>query len=293
MIHKLENNLLSVSVSEHGAEMQEIKNKQTGHQYLWHGDKKFWGRRSPVLFPIVGSLWCGQFKMDGKSYSLGQHGFVRDCDFTPLAGGSEDELWFGLKESDQTLACYPRQFTLEIGYRLQENRIVVMWKVTNTGDKVLDFQIGAHPAFNYPAFDDADPVHGYFEMGVKSPVTQLIADKGCIGDETAVVPTDPEGLLPLTADTFSRGALVLADGVVHRVSMLTKQRTPYLSVIFNSPLVGLWAPSPASPFVCIEPWWGRADSVGYTGEFADRQWVNHLAPGHSREFSYIIMIDNV
>lgn len=70
MKQTLSNDLLTVTIDAFGAELQEIVNKRTGWQYLWHGDKTFWGRRSPVLFPIVGSVWDGCYRMDGKEFRL-------------------------------------------------------------------------------------------------------------------------------------------------------------------------------------------------------------------------------
>lgn len=51
----ISNSVLTVGVSEHGAELQSIQ--KNGKEYLWQGDTCFWGRRSPVLFPIVGRVW--------------------------------------------------------------------------------------------------------------------------------------------------------------------------------------------------------------------------------------------
>ena len=47
----LKNDVLTVEVNEHGAELQSIRKGET--EYLWQGDPAYWGRRSPVLFPIV------------------------------------------------------------------------------------------------------------------------------------------------------------------------------------------------------------------------------------------------
>ena len=51
----ISNELLTVGIAEHGAELQSIM--RGGREYLWHGDPSYWKRRSPVLFPIVGSVW--------------------------------------------------------------------------------------------------------------------------------------------------------------------------------------------------------------------------------------------
>ena len=48
---ELKNDLLTVIVSEKGAELQSIKDAE-GKEYLWQADPKYWGRRSPMR-PIV------------------------------------------------------------------------------------------------------------------------------------------------------------------------------------------------------------------------------------------------
>ncbi len=289
----LTNDVLSVVISTHGAELQSIVNIRTGEQYLWQGDSAFWGRRSPVLFPIVGSVWNGEYRMDGNVYRLGQHGFARDMEFAVVDSAEENEAWFTLVSDDSTMKLYPRSFRLDIGYALVGERIEVMWRVHNTDTKEMVFQIGAHPAFNYPDFNASDPIHGYFCLGETGPQTQLVAEKGCIGDETADIALDADGMLPITATTFERDALVIGDSKVHRVSLLSKKREPYVTLFFDAPLVGLWSKSAAAPFVCIEPWWGRADRVNFCGEFAERQHVNSLAPGETFSASYLILIDNL
>lgn len=292
MKQTLSNDLLTVTIDAFGAELQEIVNKRTGWQYLWHGDKTFWGRRSPVLFPIVGSVWDGCYRMDGKEFRLGQHGFARDREFEIITDTPDDEAWFSLESDDSTLALYPRRFRPEIGYRLQEARLTVMWRVINLDDREMSFQIGAHPAFNYPGFNVADDVHGYFCFDSRSLEKQVIEEKGCVGNATEPVALDEDGMLPVMSDTFRNDAIVLADHQVHRVSMLDKNRAPYLSVLFQAPLVGLWSPSAQAPFACIEPWWGRCDRVGFSSDFSERDYVNKIAPGETFSASYMVIFDN-
>lgn len=293
MGYKLENTLLELEVSAQGAELQSVKNKRTGFEYLWQGNPVFWKRRSPVLFPIVGAVWDGQFRMDGKTYIMGQHGFARDMAFTPVADCPDDELWFRLESSPETFERFPREFRLEIGYKLDDTRISVMWRVENTDDKELPFQIGAHPAFNMPGFNTADSVHGYFAFDTDNLEAELISEKGCVGDERIRPALDAEGMLPIQRDTFSHDALIFGNSQLHRVSLLDKEKQPLLTVLFRSPYVGLWAPGSDAPFVCIEPWYGRADSVGFEGEFFSRHQMNRLAPGESFNASYMLIIDNI
>ena len=139
------NQELTIRVSEHGAELSSIVANATGKEYLWQADPAFWKRHSPVLFPIVGSVWKAEYRNEGTMYPLSQHGFARDMDFT-LIDEAENELRFALESTPDTLRAYPFPFLLEIGYRLEGNKVEVLWRVKNTGDKTMHFQIGAHPA---------------------------------------------------------------------------------------------------------------------------------------------------
>lgn len=294
MKQTLKNRILTVEIDSHGAELQCITNNITGQQYLWHGDAAYWGRRSPVLFPIVGAVWEGKYRIDGKEYALGQHGFARDMEFAIVEDCPENEAWFALESDESTLAKYPRRFRLEIGYRLHEERITVMWSVKNLDTEKMAFHIGAHPAFNLPQFDTADKVHGYFLCDSRELKSQVIEEKGCVGSKLVDVELDDEHMIPITPTLFDHDALILADRQVRRVSLLDKERNPYLSLLFNAPLVGLWSPVKANaPFVCIEPWWGRADSIGFDGDFADRAYSNSLEPGATFDASYLIVIENI
>lgn len=291
---KLSNDLLTVTIDSFGAEIHSIINNRTKADYIWCGDKRFWGRHSPVLFPLVGQVWEGTYLMDGTEYRLGQHGFARDNEFAEMPTDADDEAWFALESSEDTLRLYPRRFRLEIGYRLQEARLTVMWRVMNTDSRIMHFHIGAHPAFNYPEFNPADSLHGYLAFDRDTLESELLGNRGCVVDGHEKLTLDYDGFLPLSPHTFDRlKTIILADAQVRRVSMLDAQRRPYLSVLFNAPVVGIWSPSPEAPFVCIEPWWGRTDHEGYKGVFASRPYTNSLTPGETFETSYTIIFDNI
>lgn len=145
---ELKNEQLSVVVSEKGAELQSIKDAN-GKEYLWQGDPAFWGRRSPILFPIVCSVNDETYRVDGQEYHLPRHGFARDAAFTLIAQ-SERKVTFALESSEETKKVYPYDFTLSVSYVLDGNKIGVIWHVHNTDTREIHFQIGGHPAFNIP-----------------------------------------------------------------------------------------------------------------------------------------------
>ena len=88
----LKNDILSIKVDRHGAELCSIRD-HSGREFIWQADPAFWKRHAPVLFPIVGSLWEKKYRIDGKEYTLGQHGFARDMDFH-LISSDENTLWY-------------------------------------------------------------------------------------------------------------------------------------------------------------------------------------------------------
>ena len=286
----LSNDVLTVEVSGHGAELHSIR--KDGVEYLWQGDPSFWGRRSPVLFPIVGSVWEARYRVDGKEYQLGQHGFARDMDFD-LVSASDTEVRFRLEFSEATIAKYPYPFILEIAYRLRGNCLDVIWEVTNPSENDMYFQIGAHPAFFYPDYDPEKSGRGFFTFDRSEGLECIrIKEKGCVDALTKWPLEMPEGRLKLEKDTFDAiDTIMLQDSQIKRVNMFREDGRPWLSLSFDAPVVGIWSPpGKVAPFICIEPWYGRCDRAGYEGEYKDKDWMNRLAAGGRFESVYTIEI---
>ena len=286
----ISNKQLTIQVSPHGAELCSIV--ANGKEYLWQADPAFWKRHSPVLFPIVGSVWENEYRNEGIPYTLTQHGFARDMEFT-LISEKEDEVRYRLVSNEETLHKYPFSFCLEIGYRIQGKKIEVMWEVKNTGDKEMYFQIGAHPAFYWPEFDASNSERGFFRFDKENGLKYiLISEKGCADPSTEYSLELTDGLLPLDTHTFDKDALILENEQVRKVTLYNKEKLAYLSLHFNAPVVGLWSP-PAknAPLVCIEPWYGRCDRAHYTGEYKDKDWMQHLQPEEIFQGGYTIEID--
>ena len=286
----ISNEQLTIQVSPHGAELCSIF--ANGKEYLWQADPAFWKRHSPVLFPIVGSVWENQYRNEGIAYTLSQHGFARDMEFT-LVSEKEDEVRYRLVSNEETLQQYPFPFCLEIGYRIQGKQIEVIWEVKNTGEKEMYFQIGAHPAFYWPDFNADTQNRGFFgfdkEEGLKYI---LISEKGCADPSTEYPLELTDGLLPLDTHTFDKDALIIENEQIHKVTLYTKEKKAYLSLHFHAPVVGLWSPPVKNaPFVCIEPWSGRCDRAHYTGEYKDKDWMQHLQPEETFRGGYTIEID--
>lgn len=290
-MHTLKNDVLTVTVKDHGAELSSIRKGSV--EYLWQADPAFWGRHSPVLFPIVGSVWEKRYRVDGKEYELGQHGFARDMDFV-MVSSSDTEVRYRLESSEETLAKYPWPFVLEIAYRLHDNKLDVIWEVMNPGSGDMYFQIGAHPAFNYPDYDPEKPERGFFSFDRSEGLECIrIKEKGCVDAETKYPLEIPEnGLLPVTRETFDAiDTIMLQDSQIRKVALHRTDGSPWLALSFDAPVVGIWSPpTKNAPFICIEPWYGRCDRAGYEGEYKDKDWINRLSPAEKFSSVYTIEI---
>lgn len=289
--YTLTNGTVSATINEKGAELSSLR--KDGIDYMWYADPTFWGRTSPVLFPLVGSLKDKSYRYDGQTYSMNQHGFARDNMFT-CTYESATELHFEFRDTEDTYAIYPFHFCLQIQYQLENDKLQVRWIVTNTDTKELHFSIGAHPAFLCPWNNDGQQKDYQISlkkngMPLQSLTSSIIRD-GLLSDEKTVI-TLENGKVAVHEHLFDDDALVLEGNQTDEVALVTPDGKEYISVHFNCPVMGIWSPpGKTAPFVCIEPWYGRCDSAAFEGQLEDREYGNTLAPGKQFEREYSICL---
>lgn len=285
---RIENESLSVEIAEMGAEVRSVLHKGTRLSYMWSGDPAYWGRVSPVLFPIVGRLKDGRYTAEDKIYELSQHGFLRDAVFG-VKEAQDGSAAFFLESNGKYQDVYPYEFRVEIGYRLEEDRLYVDWKVDNLEkDKTMYFSIGAHPAFRVPLKPDEDAAD--YKLHLKPVkdgqvtsyelVDGLIRKKG----QPAVLPA-----VPIQAALFGNDALVYDD--IEEVRLQSSKGNGVAVALPGFPYVGIWSKYDAqegtmAPFVCIEPWFGIADTTDTTGVLSQKAGIQQLAPETAFRASY-------
>ena len=119
MIYTIENEALKVQISDRGAEMMSIQTKD-GTEYLWQGDEKYWGDRALNLFPYIARLTEGKYTLDGQTYHMDIHGFVKTSVLVPEEQKA-DRITLKLTQNEETLAQYPFDFIYRIRYELDGN----------------------------------------------------------------------------------------------------------------------------------------------------------------------------
>jgi galactose mutarotase-like enzyme len=238
----------------------------------------------------VGSLPGGSYAYAGKSYSMGNHGFVRDLDFS-LKHEGPDSLLYELFSDESSLAIYPFRFELAVSYAVQGPILEVGYEVTNADDKRMPFSIGAHPAFRAPLMpgerrEDFDLV---FEKSETVDRHYLTSDNLLSGESEGFL-RGSSGV-PVTNSLFERGAIVLKDHVSRRVTLKSRASGRFVELSFpDFPQLGIWSPKGDCPFVCIEPWFGVSALAGSSQDLERKEAILLLEPGDTFAAAFTIRI---
>lgn len=285
----IKNDTIQVIVDSHGAEMTSIRDAND-REYLWNADPKYWKRHAPVLFPLVGGLKDKQYRLKGQVYAMGQHGFARDMEFE-LLRAEDTECWYRLTENEESLAVYPYSFTLDIGYRLGDHSVETVWRVTNSGPEPLYFSVGGHPAFVCPQSPQEKQSDYFLHFYQEKPlVLSLLGQGGLLTDQKAELELD-NGRLRVDEHLFDGDALIMEHHQVQKIALVNPAGVEYVTVTYDAPLVGVWSsPGKQAPFVCIEPWYGRADAADFAGTWEEREWGNCLEAGQVFEGGFTVTI---
>ena len=282
MTTTISNSNLTAQINHFGAELFSLKNSEN-KEYIWEGNPAFWGKHSPILFPIVGTLKNNSFHYKESEYHLSRHGFARDMDFE-LIEKLKNSATFSLTSSEESRKVYPFNFELQICYSLEENKLNIDYKVINKNDETMPFSIGAHPAFALPKpFEEYALLFGYNEI-----LTSYTLENDLLSDNFSTIEM-VDNQVPLNYSLFEKDALIFKKLQSKSITILENQN-PLLRVRFdNFPNLGIWTKSNA-PFLCIEPWLGYSDTVHSSGNILEKEGVQLLEPKKSLECNFSIEI---
>ena len=254
MIHTLQNHLLTVAVSDRGAELQSIRHAD-GTEFLWQGDPAYWPDRALVLFPYIARMTNGMYTYQGKTYRMPIHGFAPKAVFT-AEQTNEHEVVFRLESSEETLAMYPFHFCFTMCYRLSGDTLTAEYRVENRSDETMYFAVGGHPGINVPM----EPGRRFEEYSIRFAApchpTRIGFTPACFlsGKDTAFA-LDGDCELPLRHTLFDDDAIVLRD-MTPDITLSAPDAKHAVRMRFSDfSYFGLWHwPKTDAPYVCLEPW---------------------------------------
>lgn len=280
--HILENESLRITVSDAGAELISVYDKARQTERIWTGDPAVWNRHAPILFPFVGKVIDGKYRVGEREYAMKtQHGFARDMDFACVEE-TEDAVAHCLTATDQTRLIYPYDFRLTVRHRLAGKTLRMEWTVENLGGGRMYFSIGGHPGFLLPEgvrkencfllFPGADMLKyiSASKAGYALPETKTLS--GCVVRYQEDIP-----------DTW-----IFEDNQVKQVGIALPDGQPYVMMHCEQfPMLAVWA-NPKGPFICLEPWFGRTDDEGFSGTIDQKKGIQALENGEKKEIAYAI-----
>lgn len=247
---KIQNNHFCLGISPIGAELDFLYVNDVN--ILWQKNA-LWGRQSPVLFPIIGSLKDGYYLYENQRYEMPVHGFVKDKSFV-VEQSTSNVLRLVTKHTEETLQMYPFKFELSITYALIHKTLKVILEVKNIDDKPIYFSIGMHPGFSYYGLRD------FFEEKF-----------GLLFHPTSVPfvnfsPTFVSGLEEhqIKEQSFEELSKVLMEKRtlcyegLNAIEIKSKNK----SILIENDMshLAFWQKNPENPeFICIEPWHGLPD----------------------------------
>ncbi len=292
MKYQLKNDEITVAFDTLGGQLTSIRDN-TGTEYLWQGDKAYWGGQAPVLFPIVGSLRNKKAVIGGdKICNMERHGVVRRMEFDPeeITG---DSITFSVCSNEETRARYPYDFQLKIKYTVSGRDITTKYIVINQSGTVLPFQIGGHPAFNCPLggeerFEDYTVE---FEQEETADCPTSVPETGLVDVDRRTRILDHSRAIQLKHDLFRVDALIF-DRLRSKKAKLfhpgTGRGVQITFADFENLLV--WSSANGGPFVALEPWNGLSTCSDENDVFEQKRGVCLLPEGQQTTFSFMIRI---
>jgi len=278
---------LHAEVDPLGAQLSILRDS-AGRDLLWDGDPAVWKGRAPLLFPIVGELAGGAYRVNSRSYHLPRHGFARTRRFE-LADSSGATADFTLSADPASLEIYPFHFSLGISYRVQGPTLTLAASIRNTGPAPLPASFGYHPAFRWPLPYGQERSRHFieFELDEPAPVRRLDA-QGLL--TPARHPTPIAGRRLALADSLFEADALIFDEIRSRSATYGADTGPRLRVgFFDAPFLGVWT-KPGARFICVEPWHGLADPEGFTGELGSKPGIFSVPPGGTRRIEVSITL---
>ena len=133
----------------------------------------------------------------------------------------------------------------------------------------MPYACGLHPGFRWP-FAGATREGAFVRFEHEElPDVPVIAPGGLFSGEVRRVPLAGK-ILPIDDALFAKDAACFLQAKSRSLSFVAANGASITPWTFRAfPHVALWT-RPGAPFLCLEPWTGYGDPVGFSGELKDK-----------------------
>ncbi|PRP66552.1 aldose 1-epimerase family protein [Nonlabens agnitus] len=291
MLHTIENDQLTCTISSTGAEIRSLKEKETGKEHIWQIDASVWGSSSPVLFPAIGKIKDDKIIYKGQEYAMPRHGIIRHNDQLVFEQHSAFKCSFTLNSSPATLKQYPFEFSFAVMYELVGKSLKMSYVIENQDEVPMHFACGGHTAYACPLTDGKTLKDYVIEFPTSQDLrAQTLGASGLLSNEFRTFELK-NATLPLSNHLFDRDALILSNIDFEWVRFRESDKNKGLIVRFEGfPHLALWS-KPGADYVCIEPWLGLPDSEDESLDIAQKSSYKTIDPATRFSISIITEIE--
>lgn len=274
-MNSLNNEKLSLQLTNKGGEMASLTYK--GMDILYKGDGPYWSGKNPTLFPFISSPNAKQYTYEGNTYPCRNHGLIRYATLDTIFDDGK-QVTMRLLSNEETLKEYPFIFEYKITYKLDDNKVLINYEITNKDNKTMPFTFGLHPGFI---------VRDFSKM-------ELIFNE----DETATLFNQKdrsESICKLGTYTNFLEDLAKLDTVIFKnlKSKFVTLKMPEYSInvdMSKFKYLALWTADPKSNYICIEPWLSINDIKPSNNPFDSKFELEYIEPNETYKIDYYFEI---
>jgi len=259
-----------------------------GIEMLHQPDKDSWMGQDVDIFPFTARLKDGKYLVEGKEYSMKNHGLIRYLKPTVLFDDSDYKV-VTYTYSEDTLKQYPYKFRFTTIYQVRNNTVKITSKVENLDNKTMYFGLGWHPAIQIPhcVKDDKYCIDGsYIDFGKETRFNRYFTDeKGNYITRLGFYKKMKR--MNLSKNKFiNNNSYILTTDDMDRLTLVRKDGIEVSYDFDKAPILTIWTMEKSGDYICIEPWYGIPDYDKPVLEMKDKPLINSLSAGKSISYSY-------
>ena len=282
MLRTIQNDFLTFVSDDFNVEPWVLRFNDEESNYFWR-PPEIEKIGAAVCFPLLGSLPDDRYTLDGREYSMPNHGFAKLRRFD-VAQHETNSIVYEIRDDEQSRMQYPYAFRFQVAYILQGTGLRTEYRVENLSDDVMYFSAGGHPRYACPVDPGSEApafADHYLEFAEAEQTQNIVKSYGPV-EVIERFMRDGGRRLRLDHSMFEKGCFCYHPFHSREVVIKNSRNSRGLRVsLGNITHLQIWN-APGKPFVCLEPWYGSITSIPPKAEESDwkqRKGTLRLLPG--------------